>query len=79
MCFLCMALGFNHLPFNKKNLQAWTGLIRSQYKYLQTSSVVKKKKPPGLDRVNHEMPDLSSVKTKLDDKNPDYKPPTSMR
>ena len=35
--------------------------------------------PPGLDRINHEMPDLSSVKTKLDDKNPDYKPPTSMR
>ena len=25
------------------------------------------------------LPDLSSVKTKLDDKNPDYKPPTSMR
>jgi len=32
-----------------------------------------------LDRLNHEMPDLSAVKTKLDDKNPDYKPPTSMR
>ena len=33
----------------------------------------------GLDRINHEMPDLSAVKTKLDDKNPDYKPATSVR
>eukprot|EP00090_Calanus_glacialis_P001143 TRINITY_DN10798_c0_g1_i1.p1 TRINITY_DN10798_c0_g1~~TRINITY_DN10798_c0_g1_i1.p1 ORF type:complete len:587 (-),score=154.73 TRINITY_DN10798_c0_g1_i1:437-2197(-) len=31
------------------------------------------------EKIHHEMPDVSTVKSKLDDKNPDYKPPTSQR
>ena len=33
----------------------------------------------GSEKIHHEMPDVSTVKSKLDDKNPDYKPPTSQR
>jgi len=31
------------------------------------------------DKIHHDLPDVSVVKSKLDDKNPDYKPPTSQR
>lgn len=33
----------------------------------------------GLEKLNHDLPDVSNVKSKLDDKNLDYKPPTSTK
>jgi len=37
----------------------------------------KERKSP--DKIHHDLPDVSTVKSKLDDRNPDYKPPTSNR
>ena len=33
----------------------------------------------GLEKINHDLPDVTNVKSKLDDKNPAYKPPTSTK
>ena len=33
----------------------------------------------GLEKVNHDLPDVANIRSKLDDKNLDYKPPTSTK
>ena len=32
-----------------------------------------------MEKVNHDLPDVANIRSKLDDKNLDYKPPTSTK
>ena len=56
-------------------------IILKQFRIIHCwwNSVLTDYKVSGHEKLNHDVPDVANVKSKLDDKNLEYKPPTSTK